>query len=348
MLKKVHWSVLVFLIFSIVFLPLGCAPASEKPSVTEDGWRVKPAEQGSITPAAANLQDKEHALSLYFLDPTEQYLFPLTIFRTVALPVQEAVALLQQGPPQAAWGKSPFPLGLYVRGIEVETALSRAVVDLDTTLCFQGFSAGVAEKFVKSVVYTLTSVSGIDEVEFLFRGKLLPPDFLPFSKNVFSRADLLLNPLEEENLFEVKEKAILLWFSDAQAMYMVPVSRKVVAVPADPETRALFLVSELIKGPGDRFRLAPSFPQGTEVLKATIYNRVAEINFNQALVDNHGGGTAGEWATLNSLVLTLTEMPEISKVQILIEGEKKEAVFGHLSTGEPLRRGIVNRVGFKH
>ncbi len=346
MFKKGYRLLLLFLIFLVVFLPLGCVPVSGRSSVPEDGWRIKPTGQDNVTPAAVNLQEKEYALLLYFLDPTEQYLFPLTIFRTTASPLQEAATLLQQGPPQAAWGKSPFPLGLYLRSIEVEVELNRVIIDLEATLRFQGFSAGVAEKFVKSVVHTLTSVSGIDEVEFLFRGKLPPLGFVPFSENIFRRADLILNPLQEENDF--KQEAILLWFSDAQAMYMVPVSRKVVAVPADLETRALLLVSELLKGPGNRFRLAPSFPQGTEVLKITIDNRVAEINFNQALVDNHGGGTAGEWATLNSLVLTLTEMPEISKVQILIEGEKREAVFGHLSTEEPLRRGIINRARFKY
>lgn len=346
MFKKGYRLLLLFLIFLVVFLSLGCAPVSEKSSVTEDGWRVKFPEQDSTTPTAVNLYEKEYALLLYFLNPTERYLFPLTVFRTTAFPVQEAVALLQEGPPQAAWGESPFPPGLYIRSIEVETTLTRVTMDLETTLRFQGFPAGVAEKFVKSIVYTLTSISGIDEVEFLFQGKLPPLGFVPFSENIFSRADLVLNPLEEENAFE--QKTILLWFSDAQAMYMVPVSRKAVVVPADPETRALLLVSELLKGPGNRFRLAPSFPRGTEVLTLSIHNRVAEIDFNQALVDNHCGGTAGEWATLNSLVLTLTEMPEISKVQILIEGKKKEAVFGHLSTEEPLRRGIINRVRFKY
>ena len=39
-----------------------------------------------------------------------------------------------------------------------------------------------------------------------------------------------------------------------------------------------------------------------------------------------------------AIVDTLTEFPDIQKVQILVNGKKVDTIAGHMDTGEPLSR----------
>ncbi len=93
--------------------------------------------------------------------------------------------------------------------------------------------------------------------------------------------------------------------------------------------------SELNKG------LLTLIPQGTEIRGITISNGTAIIDFNEALSFN-SFGKEGLESELKQIVFTATEFPTVDKVQILINGQKKqflatEGVF----IGEPLTRSSV-------
>ncbi len=86
------------------------------------------------------------------------------------------------------------------------------------------------------------------------------------------------------------------------------------------------------------------FPPEAGVLGLKLQDGTLQVNFNREFKDNFTGGSAQEWALITSLVLTLTELPDIDKVQILVEGRQEEAALGHMDTAEPLIRGVVNWV----
>jgi germination protein M len=93
--------------------------------------------------------------------------------------------------------------------------------------------------------------------------------------------------------------------------------------------------SELNKG------LLSLIPTGTEILGISISNMTATINFNEIISFNNFGKEGLE-AELKQIVYTTTEFSTVDKVQILINGEKKQ----FLSTegvfiGEPLTRSSV-------
>ncbi|MBQ5389910.1 MAG: GerMN domain-containing protein, partial [Anaerovibrio sp.] len=50
------------------------------------------------------------------------------------------------------------------------------------------------------------------------------------------------------------------------------------------------------------------------------------------------GGSTGEEMLVGSLVNTLTEFPEIKKVQILVEGKEIDSLSGHLDLSRPVER----------
>ena len=93
--------------------------------------------------------------------------------------------------------------------------------------------------------------------------------------------------------------------------------------------------SELNKG------LLSLIPSGTKLLGISVSNMTATINFNEALSFN-SFGREGLEAELKQIVYTATEFSTVDKVQILINGQKKQ----FLSTegvfiGEPLTRSSV-------
>ncbi|VDN47052.1 conserved protein of unknown function [Petrocella atlantisensis] len=83
--------------------------------------------------------------------------------------------------------------------------------------------------------------------------------------------------------------------------------------------------------------LSPSIPDGTRLLSINLENGLCTVDFSRAFVENHPGGSAGELMTLGSIVNTLTEFPEIERVQILVEGQVIETI-GNISLEEPLYR----------
>jgi spore germination protein GerM len=92
---------------------------------------------------------------------------------------------------------------------------------------------------------------------------------------------------------------------------------------------------ELIRGPATP-ELLPTIPEGTVLKSIVVTDGLAKADFNSELKTNHWGGSLGEMITVYSIVNTLTQFPEIERVQILIESQEVESLAGHLDLSEPL------------
>ncbi len=281
---------------------------------------------------------KEQDLVLYYQEPEGKYLVPITVTRTeTANPERAIVALLAQDPPPGAWVVSPFPQGVYVEDLEISEGKAAIRLMVDST--FEGFEKGSAELLAKSLVFSLSSLPEISIVE-ITADIVWPLDSMlqEFPAGIKNPQELILNPLEK---IRPGDKGVLLWFGGTDAMYMVPVTRKIDTLPESPQEAAEFLLEELRRGPGDAYPLLTSFPPETKVLGIKVKDGLAEVNFNAAFSEQQAG-VCPEWVTINSLVLTLTELPEIDRVQILTEGRIVDAAPDHIDTSVPLKRGNVN------
>ena len=333
------------MIFSISFLGIillfvGCASMAPPGAQPEDGSGIEVQEFGVETEDDADSQKQERFISLYFLNPSESYLFPLTLKVKTAEPVRDVVQLLKMGPVRQEWGSSPIPQGLVIE--EITVLKDKAWVDLRLTSDFLRLEPAEAEIFMTSLVYSLTSLDEISRVEFLLEKGLLDLIDFPVTDKAYSREDLQINRLEVNG---DDGDSVLLWFSDSNSTYMIPVTQTVEEVPGEPGDAALLLVKELIRGPKtDSEEFVLEFPKETDVVSLKIEGRTAEVDFNQEFMANYQGGTAEEWGIINALVLTLTELPQVDRVQLLVEGRKEASVLGHISTDEPLERGQVNWV----
>lgn len=146
-------------------------------------------------------------------------------------------------------------------------------------------------------------------------------------------------PYKEEEIKEVQPVPIEemvevnLYFSDSQAMYLIPEKRKISQIPS----LARQAVNELIKGPenSDFYR---TIPEGTQVNEVYIADDIVYIDLSEEIFKNHPGGSSGELMTVYSIVNTLTEIPPIKGVQILVEGNEMESLVGHVDISMPLLR----------
>ncbi len=137
---------------------------------------------------------------------------------------------------------------------------------------------------------------------------------------------------------QTSQYEVVVYFSDSQAEYLIPENRAVeIDRDASSQQLAEEIISELIAGPNDS-TLSPTIPTGTELLSIVIDNKTALVDFSEELKTNHWGGSAGETMTITSIVNSLTELDDIDKVQILVEGEEQESLAGHWDISEPLKR----------
>ncbi|PKM76546.1 MAG: hypothetical protein CVU90_12040 [Firmicutes bacterium HGW-Firmicutes-15] len=140
---------------------------------------------------------------------------------------------------------------------------------------------------------------------------------------------------DESNLITTN---LTLYFSDNQAMYLMPESRQIkIRKDASTESMAEAIVNELIAGPTDK-KLIATIPKETKLLSVKITDQVANVDFSEEIRSKHPGGSTGELMTLNSLVDSLTELNGIKKVQILINGAKVDTLVGHADLSQPLNR----------
>ena len=157
-----------------------------------------------------------------------------------------------------------------------------------------------------------------------YRGKPVVTKEVPFKEEEIKE----VQPVPTEEMVEVN-----LYFSDSQAMYLVPEKRKI------PQTPSLVrqAVIELIKGP-ENSASYPTIPEGTQVNEVYIADDIAYIDLSEEIFKNHPGGSSGELMTVYSIVNTLTEIPPVRGVQILVEGNETKSLVGHIDISMPLLR----------
>ncbi len=93
----------------------------------------------------------------------------------------------------------------------------------------------------------------------------------------------------------------------------------------------------LLSGDEGNKALTSVVPKGTKLQHFWIKDGIAYADFNNKLLAI-GGGSTSEILLVGAIVNTLTEFPDVHKVQILVDGKKIVTLSGHLDIGEPLSR----------
>jgi spore germination protein GerM len=101
---------------------------------------------------------------------------------------------------------------------------------------------------------------------------------------------------------------------------------------------AEYAVTQLLAGPTASRDTIVLFPPETS-MDVSVSGDIATVNIAGPLVKGYRGGADDETAMFKSLTYTLTNIPGIARVQVLIGGQKRAALSGgHLELDEPLTR----------
>ena len=115
--------------------------------------------------------------------------------------------------------------------------------------------------------------------------------------------------------------------------HLVPVHRQTKG-PISPASA----LQALLNGPLAHEEFFESVPHNTRLLGLDVQGGLATANFSQEIVKDFNGGSLIESYLVEAIVNTLTEFPDIDKVQILVEGGSVESIGGHVLISQPLRR----------
>jgi germination protein M len=129
-----------------------------------------------------------------------------------------------------------------------------------------------------------------------------------------------------------KERVALFFAENSKDnLYLKPVIVEL-EIP-NPADKPKLVLEALLKGPPAGSKFLPFFPEGTQVLWVKVTDGLAEVNLNRRATQLNVG-SQGEALAVASIVNTLTKLPEIFKVKIIIEGEEVESLAGHVDLSE--------------
>lgn len=133
------------------------------------------------------------------------------------------------------------------------------------------------------------------------------------------------------------EKAqVNLYFADEQNVYLRSEQRSVPR-PPDPAEFGRVIIESLIKGP--RGELVRTISEEAS-LKAFYIAKDGSsyADFTPAIGEKHPGGSSSELMTIYSIVNSLLmNIPEISTVKILIDGQESMTLAGHVDLRFPFK-----------
>ena len=92
--------------------------------------------------------------------------------------------------------------------------------------------------------------------------------------------------------------------------------------------------------PQDAAKMVSLFPKGTKIRTMKIEDGTAYVDFSKEIT-NVPQGSYTELMLTTAIVNTLTEFPEIKKVQILVDGKKIASLKGHTDILDPLERNTT-------
>lgn len=136
----------------------------------------------------------------------------------------------------------------------------------------------------------------------------------------------------QESPPSVGEDTYKLYFLNSDLEGLVPEDRQVsqaVWKKLSLSQKADLILSELIKGPLSESSARIVSPK-TKIRSLTIQNGVATIDFSKEIQNDFPGGALEEDMAIKSILWSITQIPGIQGVRILINGEFGDSIGGHI------------------
>jgi len=130
-----------------------------------------------------------------------------------------------------------------------------------------------------------------------------------------------------------------LYFINKENTYLVAEKRELLH-SEDPVDQAKMIIEGLISGP---LELVRTLPLETRLEALFIdSNNTAYVDFSGTLQERHPGGIRSEFFSVYSIVNSLVlNIPQITKVKILIGGREAQTFAGHIDIRFPFKANML-------
>lgn len=169
--------------------------------------------------------------------------------------------------------------------------------------------------FLAAVTRTLTQLKDVDGILFTMNGEALT-DESGNMMGVLRSASFVDNAVD--NPEDYREAVIALYFANEAMDGLVKVERTVVYRSSSSMER--IVVEQLLRGPEDSGAKA-SLPNTASLLSINVRNGVCYVNFDSKFITEVLGSY--DYVPVYSVVNSLTELPNVDKVQISINGSSE-------------------------
>ncbi len=167
---------------------------------------------------------------------------------------------------------------------------------------------------------------------FILAAVLIGGGFLAFL--FWALSDTIFPPDAEQAAAKREKKEVVLYFSDTNERFLVP-EKRLVPKGKNTAAQAEEIVRSLIEGP--KMGQIRTIPAAAKLQGIRIADGTATLNFDNAFIEQHPGGTASEVATVYSLANTLAQnLPEIKRVRFQVGGKDITTIKGHIDLREPI------------
>ncbi len=319
---------MLMILSAIIFIATGCSlwksadttggPIDPPPEEMQR-WadELTEADDGEVSLSDADGQTM--AVTVYVLDPNG-YVVPFGI----DVPATEGIArealkyMVRGGPVEALLPEGFAPLlpeGTEVLGMNIKPE-KRAIVDFSES--FTHYDPKWERKILEAVVYTLTDFDSIDEVQLWVNGRVLKEmPLLGTPLEEYVGRNIGINLESTDGLHLSRSTPVTVYFQGEtidHRSYLVPVTR---LVPLT-EDRGRASMEQLLKGPSSSTLLAPVALPDTRILKLSQQEDIVDVYFADPTLES---GEALPASFLQSVVLSLTENTDASRVRIHIDGQ---------------------------
>ncbi|WZL72085.1 GerMN domain-containing protein [Clostridiaceae bacterium 35-E11] len=256
-------------------------------------------------------------LTLFFPDKTNpQDLIPVTRFvKNTRTPLRTVIHHLHEG---ALGLTSPVP---NISKLQVQNNM--VIVHLPVTLNQYNENALSGKVILQSLVYSLTSVSGIDQVKFLVDGKESDNLFGDYStKTIFTPND--------------QPRAYLGLNHNNKRVLLVP--KKIDSVPTAHTIENMIHSLQTTKISNTSLNhLIATIPSNVALIDFSHKGSLLELNFNQAFLQAYVDRADLQAMMIDSILLSFTSMKDIESVQILVDNQPVQSL-GNIDLSVPLNK----------
>ncbi|MDF2892913.1 MAG: Lipoprotein LpqB, GerMN domain protein [Clostridia bacterium] len=236
------------------------------------------------------------------------------------------------------WVKGPSDMAKFEKSISdtvkvLGTSLEQDKLTVNLSQDFNTFGGVMHEAAtIASLVNTMVQFPEVNSVRIMIEGKdMIAPSGNPYGY----MSEIQFDP---QNLGQLENREVTLYFSDDQAMFVVPEKRSInIEENAAKDKLVKALIEEMIKGP-ENTDLYPTIPEEARVNSVVVVGERATIDFSEEMYTKHSKGAAGERMTLVSIANTITEIAGINEVVLTLNGKPLNLEHAIIDSNNPLIR----------